>query len=672
MQRPSKTQRLRSVPRKSTGIRGRFRLKWRGVGMVENTSSRGTWMMGATILVALLALAPPAAAQPLRPRIVNGIVTGDFPTTGALLFGPDALSARTVCSGTMIGCETFLTAAHCVCDSDGADCTGPNPPDPAGLFVYLQHAGFFTVTSIALRSDYDFPVADVAVLKLSSAMTGIRPTPLDTTGAGSGVSGAIAGFGRTGGSNNDYGIKRSGEIVTATCSDPVSDTTSICWSFTSPLGPPGTNSNTCNGDSGGPLFIDYGAGPVLAGVTSGGVTANCLPTDDSYDTRVSFYASWIQGEGGADLNNTTCGSGPQVGDSATSVHAYTGQLNSATTQATHTIEVLPGTTSLRVALNGTDQTSIDFDLYVKEGAPPTTGDYDCAAVDNGQYGYCEHNAPNPGTWYVRVDRFSGTGTYQATVTLFGTDCSQPGQEGNPCDDENQCTTNDVCQSGSCVGTTVSNGTACDDGEQCTTESCQSGACTAIPLTGDPCDDGSACTQLDTCQAGTCTSGTAPAPACKQSLIAGKSSLLIKDKLSGKDKLVWRWTRGQSTALADFADPVTTTDYALCVYDESSVTPQLVMERIVPAGSGWAPNSKGFKYKDAAGTSAGFTKVILKSGDDLAAKIIVKGKGDGLGLSAVPVDQLSSVRVQLLTEDQCWEAHYTSLANDTGTFKAKSD
>jgi hypothetical protein len=93
---------------------------------------------------------------------------------------------------------------------------------------------------------------------------------------------------------------------------------------------------------------------------------------------------------------------------------------------------------------------------------------------------------------------------------------------------------------------------------------------------------------------------------------------------------------------------------------------------VPAGPHWAANSKGFKYKDAEGSSAGFTKAILKSGVDFAPKIIVKGKGDGLGLSAVPLDQMSSVRIQLLTDDQCWEAHYTSPANDPGTFKAKSD
>jgi hypothetical protein len=142
-------------------------------------------------------------------------------------------------------------------------------------------------------------------------------------------------------------------------------------------------------------------------------------------------------------------------------------------------------------------------------------------------------------------------------------------------------------------------------------------------------------------------------------------------VSGKDTLAWRWAHGESTAAAEFGNPDVSTAYAFCLFDESAVTPELVLERIVPAGSNWSANTKGFKYK-AVGGSGGITKTLLKSGDDFKAKILVKGKGDGLGLSSVPVDQLSSVRVQLLTDTGCWEAHYTSTGNDPGVFKAKSD
>ena len=89
-------------------------------------------------------------------RIVNGNVTGDFPSTGALLSPSNPNAASILCSGTMIGCQTFLTAGHCVADD----------LDPTHYTVFLQNAGFFSVKSIALHPDFNFPVGDVAVLSL--------------------------------------------------------------------------------------------------------------------------------------------------------------------------------------------------------------------------------------------------------------------------------------------------------------------------------------------------------------------------------------------------------------------------------------------------------------------------------------------------------------------------
>ncbi len=67
----------------------------------------------------------------------------------------------------------------------------------------------------------------------------------------------------------------------------ISDTTSVCWTFT------GAGGNTCNADSGGPLFVGSGSAPSIAGVTSGGSSNSCLPTDDSFDANIAHYASYI-------------------------------------------------------------------------------------------------------------------------------------------------------------------------------------------------------------------------------------------------------------------------------------------------------------------------------------------------------------------------------------------
>jgi alpha-tubulin suppressor-like RCC1 family protein len=149
--------------------------------------------------------------------------------------------------------------------------------------------------------------------------------------------------------------------------------------------------------------------------------------------------------------------------------------------------------------------------------------------------------------------------------VAGNGCSLFGDaipDGTACDDASMCTQDDICQAGSCAGTTSvvctasdqchdvgtcdpgtgqcsnpakAEGASCDDGNPCTqTDSCEAGACTGgNPVTcaasdqchevgtcdpgtgqcsnpakpdGTGCDDGNPCTQTDTCEAGLCTGG----------------------------------------------------------------------------------------------------------------------------------------------------------------------
>jgi hypothetical protein len=577
------------------------------------------------------------------PRIVNGVPAFGFPAVGALLRGtvqgaPDTASAW--CSGTLIGCTTFLTAAHCVAGRT-----------PGEFWAFVPNAGIFAVTSIAVHPSFDFPAGDVAVLTLAVPVNGVAPTPINTTGAPPfGSPGTIVGFGRSGGSVFDYGLKRAGSVITTACSSipsPGSDTTSVCWNFEAPIGPPGSNANTCNADSGGPLLVDFGAGNVVAGTTSGGTSVNCLPTDSSYDANVYTYRSFVETEGGADLANTTCGTLPQVGSAGATVLTSSADLSAGSPAGTFAFEVPTGATLVRVAMNAIDDGLSDFDLYVKAGSPPTTLVNDCKDDGTNQFAFCELNAPTPGPWHVLVNRVRGAGTYQLTVTIFATDCAGPTAEGQPCNDGNVCTENDSCQGGVCTGSVVPDGT--------------------------PCDDGQRCTRPDTCQAGTCT-GNAPALGCKQSVVAGAAWLQLANKTpDSKDRLTWGWRRGAATSKAEFGDPTAGTDYTLCLFDETGSVPQLILEQRMPAGNNWAQLTHGFRYRDPLLGNGGISGAQLREGARGKATITVTGKGPPLSLPALPLHQQPTVTMQLMNGSQCWAAAYSrSSLNSVTRFKAKSD
>lgn len=223
---------------------------------------------------------------------------------------------------------------------------------------------------------------------------------------------------------------------------------------------------------------------------------------------------------------------------------------------------------------------------------------------------------------------------------------------------------------SCGDGILDGGEACDDGNVVNGDCCDS-FCQFEPL-GSPCPgDDDACTVNQCDGAGACGIG-APQGGCRAAL---KSLLAIKKNDDDtKNKLLWKWLKGDATALADFANPIGSTTYTLCVY-AGTASAFLGKADILPGASWEAVSDKGYKLSDPSGAPDGIQKANLTSGAEDKAKILVKGKGSNLpgllsGVLPLPVT------AQLVNDANaiCYEGQYDApdvKKNDGAQFKAKA-
>jgi cysteine-rich repeat protein len=270
--------------------------------------------------------------------------------------------------------------------------------------------------------------------------------------------------------------------------------------------------------------------------------------------------------------------------------------------------------------------------------------------------------------------------------------------GEQCDDGN-------ALSGDCCSATCqfeSLASPCpDDGDPCTQDQCDGTGTCAHPVgnNGAPCSDGDACTAGEMCSGGTCSGGAAvacplcetcvsatgcivgPRSGCKAPIASQKGFLQLKDRTPNTSDLVkWKWTKGAATTLAELGDPLSTSDYGLCVFDAGDA---LVLQLIAPGGgscagrSCWTPlggaTPVGYRYKDPYGTPDGIQSVALKSGAAGVAKASLKGKGAGL-----PMPVLGAFALPLKAQLQarggaCLESTFsTPLRNTSAEFACRSD
>ncbi|MCC6847414.1 MAG: hypothetical protein IT294_02845 [Deltaproteobacteria bacterium] len=296
----------------------------------------------------------------------------------------------------------------------------------------------------------------------------------------------------------------------------------------------------------------------------------------------------------------------------------------------------------------------------------TAGVCDVAENCTGGQAACPADTFEPATVECRPD----AGQCDVAENCTGGQAACPADtlepDGTSCDDTIVCTIADACVAGACVGDSqtcgdgiVQGGCAeeCDDGNTDPNDGCSA---TCLVEIGLGCPD-------------------TPVAGCKPPFVPGKSSLQIANKTpDSKDALKWKWLAGNRTTLADLGNPLATTNYQLCLYDQTG----LRIEATNPAGGTcagkpcWkATGVKGFKYSDKELTPDGTQKMSLKEGEVGKAKIQLSGRGANLDLPLDLTTLAPPIVVQLQNSNGvCWETTFSAPATKQTAeqFKDRAD
>ncbi|MCA9667577.1 MAG: trypsin-like serine protease [Myxococcales bacterium] len=307
------------------------------------------------------------------PYVVNGAAHSGHPSAGKLTRN------GSLCTATLVGKKTVLTAGHCV--------------SPGSTSTFTVGGTAYKSAQIIRHPQYNSAQIsnDIALVILQQEVTNVEPAVVNRTVPTVGTPLTIVGYGKTGESNFDSGTKRMA-------------TSSIAEVLTTRIRIPRSNSaadgNICNGDSGGPSYAMIDGKEVHIGIHS---TKAGSCGSGGHDVRVDAYMQFIEANANGDLNKgeppdteapkvtiTSPASGANVGTSITVTTTITdnkqvvraellvdgSKVSTASgTSFDFPLQLAPGQHALKVVAydDSDNQGEATVNFTVTADAPPSTG-----------------------------------------------------------------------------------------------------------------------------------------------------------------------------------------------------------------------------------------------------------------------------------------------------------